>query len=282
MMTRIKMNTETLTINGKTIRFLDNKKPGPVLLLSHGVGASLEFWESIITHQDNPFRMIAWDYPGHGLSDYLEDNNYRLNIFAEYAWQLLEHLSISNVTLVGNSLGCAVSLRMLQQQEQRVDKLVLLNAATLGKEAPLPFRLMNIPIFGEFMTKSVDMAFKQQVAAIFAKPYSLTDKLSEVIKRNVSREGAQSAFLANIRNFTSLAGQATKLVDESVNIVATTQKPILYIHGLDDSVIPSLHSVNAHKISPNSQLLLLDSCGHSPHVEKPQEVIKALSDFCLD
>lgn len=208
------MNCQYLTIDGCKIRYIDNEKSGPVLLLSHGVGASLEFWEELITHQDNAFRMIAWDFPGHGLSEFLDHQEYRLDVFAQYAWQLLDHLKVYHVSLMGNSLGGAVSLRMLKQQAQRVDKLVLLNAALLGEDAPLPFRLMNIPFLGEFMTKSVEMAFKQQVEAIFAKSYVLTNKLSEVIQRNVAREGAQAAFLANIRNFTSLAGQVKHLVDE--------------------------------------------------------------------
>lgn len=273
------MNAKYLTVDGSQIRYVDNENNGPILLLSHGVGASLEFWDELINHPDNSLRMIAWDFPGHGLSSFLDDKNYRLDFYAQRAWQLLEHLGVNNATLVGNSLGGAVSLRMLQQQEQRVDKLVLLNAATIGKEAPMPFRLMTIPVLGEIMTKSVDMAFKQQVEAIFAKSYKLTDKLREVIKRNVSREGAQAAFLANIRNVTSLTGLNKKLVDESLQIVSTTTKPILYIHGLEDTVIPVSHSENAHAHTADSKLIVMEDCGHTPHVEKTDALLQALKAF---
>jgi pimeloyl-ACP methyl ester carboxylesterase len=276
------MNAKYLTIDGCKIRYFDNEKSGgSVLFLSHGVGASLEFWEDIIAQQDNPFRMIAWDYPGHGLSDFLEDKNYRLDIYAQYAWQLLDYLKVNNVSLMGNSLGGAVSLRMHKQQAQRVDKLVLLNAATLGKEAPLPFRLMTIPVLGEFMTKSADMAFKQQVAAIFAKSYQLTDKMRDVIQRNVAREGAQAAFLANIRQFTTLGGLAKNLVDESRQILSTMTKPTLFIHGREDAVIPLSHSEQAHALTPDSKLIIMEDCGHTPHVEKAEELIKALNAFCI-
>lgn len=275
------MNAQYFTVDGSQIRYVDNENSGPVLLLLHGVGGSLELWDALINQPENPFRMIAWDFPGHGLSSFLDDKNYRLDLYAQRAWQLLDHLGVNHVTLVGNSLGGAVSLRMQQQQEPRVDKLVLLNAATIGKEAPMPFRLMTIPVLGEIMTKSVDVAFKQQVAAIFAKSYVLTDKMRDVIKRNVSREGAQAAFLANIRNFTSLAGLAKNLVDESLQIISTTTKPILYIHGREDSVIPLSHSENAHAMTVNSKLIVMEDCGHSPHVEKAEELIKALRAFCF-
>lgn len=276
------MNAQYLNVGGSQIRYVDNENSGPVILLLHGVGASLEFWEELLNHPDNSFRMIAWDLPGHGLSDFVDDKNYRPDFFAQCAWQLLDHLRVNNTSLVGNSLGGAISLRMKQQQGQRVDKLVLLNAAMLGKEAPMPFRLMNIPILGEILTASVDMAFKQQVEAVFAKSYVLTDTLRDVIERNVSRKGAQAAFLANIRQLTSLAGQAKSQIDESLKIVSTMNKPTLFIHGREDSVIPLSHSEKAHALTSNSKLIIMEDCGHSPHVEKPDEIFQALKTFLQD
>lgn len=275
----IKVNERYLNISGCNIRYIDNEKNGPVLFLTHGVGASLEFWDEIFNHHENTFRLIAWDIPGHGLSDFIDNKDYRLDLFAQYGWQLLDHLKVDHASLMGNSLGGAVSLRMLQQQAPRVDKLVLLNAAMLGKEAPMPFRLMNIPVLGEFMTKSSDMAFKQQVEAIFAKTYVLTDKMREVIKRNVARDGAQAAFLANIRRFTTLGGQSKSLVVESRKILATMTKPTLFIHGREDGVIPLQHSENAQALTAGSKLIVMEDCGHSPHVEKADALMQALKAF---
>ncbi len=276
------MDAKYLTINSCKIRYFDNEKSGPVLFLSHGVGASSEFWEELITLQDNAFRMIAWDYPGHGRSDFLNDKDYRLDVFAQYAWQLLDHLKINNATLIGNSLGGAVSLRMLKLKESRVDKLVLLNAAMLGNDAPRPFRLMTIPVLGEIMTKSADMAYKQQIAAIFAKSYQVTDKMPAVIKRNVSRPGAQAAFLATIRLCTSFGGQSKSLVNEAHQILSTIKKPTLFIHGKEDRVIPVSHSEQAHALTPNSKLMIMQDCGHTPHVEKPHALLQALKEFIRD
>lgn len=273
------MNAKYLNIDGCKIRYFDNESNGPVLFLSHGVGASLEFWEALIAQSGSAFRMIAWDYPGHGLSDFLDDKDYRIDLYAQYAWHLLDYLNVNTTSLIGNSLGGAVSLRMLKQKEERVEKLVLLNAATLGKESPLPFRLMTIPVFGEFITKSVDMAFKQQVTAIFHQSYQLTDKMSDLIKRNVARDGAQAAFLANIRQFTTLGGLAKHLVDETRQILSTMTKPILFVHGREDQVIPLSHSEHAHHLVKHSKLIVMENCGHTPHVEKVPELLDSLKEF---
>lgn len=276
------MDAKYLTINGCKIRYVDNEKSGPVLFLSHGVGASLEFWEELITLKDNAFRMIAWDYPGHGRSDFLKDKEYRLDVFAQYAWQLLDHIKVNNATLIGNSLGGAVSLRMLKQQAPRVDKLVLLNSSTLGNDTPRPFSLMTIPFLGEFMTKSAQIGYKQQVEAIFSKSYQADDKMPAVIKRNVEREGAQAAFLATIRLCTSFVGQSKSLVNEAHQILSTIKKPTLFVHGTEDKVIPVSHSEQAHALTPNSKLIILEDCGHTPQVEKPHVVLQALKEFIQD
>jgi pimeloyl-ACP methyl ester carboxylesterase len=132
------------------------------------------------------------------------------------------------------------------------------------------------------MTRSADMAYKQQIAAIFAKSYQADDKMPAVIKRNVAREGAQAAFLATIRQCTSFGGQSKSLVNESHQILSTIKKPTLFIHGREDRVIPVSHSENAHAFTPNSKLIIMEDCGHTPQVEKPHSLLKALKEFVQD
>jgi pimeloyl-ACP methyl ester carboxylesterase len=56
--------------------------------------------------------------------------------------------------------------------------------------------------------------------------------------------------------------------------------PTLIIWGLDDKMIPSNYARELESI-PDSKLILMDGCGHTPYVEKPNEfsdiVLKFLS-----
>jgi 2-hydroxy-6-oxonona-2,4-dienedioate hydrolase len=272
------MSDHYLTIQGCKVRYRDTGGTGPVVLLTHGIGASLETWEAMLAGVDESIRWISWDVPGHGMSDF-EASYADLATIAEAGWQLLDSLNVERAVLAGNSMGGAISIRMAQSKPERTVKLGLLDAATLGRQSPMPFRLMTIPMLGELMTKPGKMAVEQQIEAIFYRSDAISERAREIITRNVMRPGASKAFLAILRNMTSLGGQNKALVAQAQDFLATTQLPVLYIHGRQDQVIPLMHSEQTDQRTANSTLLILEACGHTPQLEEPQAVAKALTDF---
>jgi 2-hydroxy-6-oxonona-2,4-dienedioate hydrolase len=274
------MSDHYLTIQGCKVRYRDTGGTGPAVLLTHGIGASLETWEAMLAEVDESIRWISWDVPGHGMSDF-EASYADLTIIAEAGWQLLDSLSVERAVLAGNSMGGAISIRMAQREPERTAKLGLLDAATLGRQSPMPFRLMTIPMLGELMTKPGKMAVEQQIEVIFYRSDAISERTREVITRNVMRPGANKAFLAILRNMTSLGGQNKALVVQAQDFLATTQLPVLYIHGRQDQVIPLMHSEQTDQHTANSSLLILEECGHTPQLEQPQTVAKALVEFVL-
>lgn len=232
----------------------------------------------MLAEVDERIRWISWDVPGHGLSDF-DANNSDLPTFAELGWQLLDALSVERAVLAGNSMGGAISALMAGSQPERTDKLGLLNSATMGKHSPMPFRLMTIPILGEILSKPGKMAIKRKIDAIFYNSDAISERTREMITRNVMRPGASKVFLTILRSMTSLDGQNSALVAQVLGILSSTQMPILFIHGRYDEVVPLAHSEHAHQHSANSSLLILEDCGHTPQLEQPQTVAKALVEF---
>lgn len=55
--------------------------------------------------------------------------------------------------------------------------------------------------------------------------------------------------------------------------------PVLIVQGKNDELMPAHTALSLHQALPSSQLLLLDACGHSAFLEKPDEVNAALLDF---
>jgi pimeloyl-ACP methyl ester carboxylesterase len=191
-------------------------------------------------------------------------------------------LNVDQVALVGNSMGGAISVFMSEMLPAQTTKLGLLNAATMGKETPMSFRLMNVPILGELLTKPGKMAIAQQIEAIFYHSDEISDRTREIITRNVMHPGASKAFLTILRNMTDLGGQNRLLVTHMLDILSTTQLPVLYIHGRQDAVIPLAHSESADQQTANSSLLILEECGHTPQLEQPDVVLSALIELVLD
>lgn len=268
------MSDSFVSIHGVRVRYRDSGGAGPAVLMTHGIGESLEFWHRQFDDLGQSLRLIAWDMPGHGLSDESADAM-SLEGQAGVAWQLLDALGVEQVHLVGNSLGAAMSLRMADQVPGRVSSLLLANSAALGAEVFGPFKLMVLPLLGELMNKPGPMAVTQQIKAIVLKPEAITPVVRAAIERNIHRPGAVAHFLRQLRAMTTLRGQRPAVWMYSHQILSGLAIPVRIVHGEQDVVLPISHSVTAHGLCEGSELVRLEDCGHTPQLEQP-EVFNAL------
>lgn len=272
------MSDQFITVKDVNLRYRDTGGNGPALLLTHGIGSSLETWSRQEEALGKGFRVISWDLPGHGLSGHGQQP-YGADKFAETAWALLDALKVDTVTLSGNSLGAAISIRMLAVHAARVKSLVLLNGATLGTDIPLPFKLMLLPILGAVFTKPSERSVDMQIKAIFHPDFPVTDEIRALVRRNAYKEGGQQSFVNTLRALSTLSGQRPQEVARSLSILSQATCPVVFAHGRQDDVLPLDHSVNTQRLTPGSELLVLENCGHTPQIEKPDEVNRLLMRY---
>ncbi|TXT41127.1 MAG: alpha/beta hydrolase fold protein [Comamonadaceae bacterium] len=272
------MTDSMILVDGIQVRYRDSGGTGPAVLLLHGIGGSLELWAQQFVAANQNLRLIALDLPGHGLSDF-GAQPYAPKSFASFVWQFANALGLEQVHLVGNSMGGAICLQMLVQQSARVKTVLLAAAATLGRDGPLPFRLMTLPVLGEMLSRGNAMAVTQQLKAIFHPEFVVSEDLRKTVERNVMRPGAQAAFLATLRQMSDLGGQRADLVREAQAALRSVTQALLILHGRQDSVIPFAHSENAHQLAVGSRLLLVDHCGHTPQLEQPAVFNAALQEL---
>lgn len=264
------MHDSYVNVDGVMVRYRDSggwSSIAPTVLLMHGIGGSLELWSGQFVPTLAGLRLIALDLPGHGQSDF-GDQPCFIKKFASFVWRFADALGLERVHLAGNSMGAAIGLQMLALQPLRTRSLLLAAAATLGREAPIPFRLMTLPLLGPLMTSPGAMAVKQQLAAIFHPDYAIPADIRSTVERNVMRPGAQAAFLATLRELTDLGGQRATLVVDAHAALRAANVPVLLLHGRQDSVIPVAHSENAHRLAPRTQLQIIGDCGHTPQLEQ--------------
>ncbi|BFM49907.1 alpha/beta hydrolase [Marinomonas sp. THO17] len=265
------MKSLSLEVGNIRVRYHDTGKDLPVLVLLHGIGGSLELWQYQLTSLSPYFRVIALDLPNHGLSD-IGEKAFDVVEYADFMWAFLDKLAISKVHLAGNSMGGAICIHMSASQPDRVDKMVLLNAATLGRQTPLPFRLMSLPVIGKLLARPNKVAVDQQINSIFLHTNALSDEVKLIIHRNVMRDGAQKAFLRTLNKMVSWTGQKKSLCQLSLERLKSTSCSVYFVHGRQDAVLPYQHSKNAHQNTPGSELVILENCGHTPQIEMPIEV----------
>lgn len=267
-----------VSVDGVAIRYVDTGGEGIPVLLSSGIGGSLEFWSAQLEALGDSLRLIAWDYPGHGLSA-MERRPMDPDDSAAFALALMDALGLDRVVAVGNSLGGAIALRMAGLAPQRIAGLVLAAPAMMGPEVFLPFRLMSLPGLGELLTRPGEQAVRQQLAALFHDPAVASDSLRQIVRRNVYRPGAARALLVALRQTLTLAGVRKAYWTKSLDLLKSTTCQVLLVHGKEDVVLPFQQSVDGLSLLRRGNLTLIDQCGHTPQVENAPLFNELLTKF---
>ena len=123
-------------VYGQNIHYFEVGR-GPTVILLHGLGGAKEFWLANIGALASKYHVYAIDQIGFGQSDKpLID--YKIATFADFLHGFMQTEKIAKATLVGNSLGGWIATDFAVQHPEMVDKLVLVDAAGLTWQKPLP------------------------------------------------------------------------------------------------------------------------------------------------
>jgi pimeloyl-ACP methyl ester carboxylesterase len=112
------------------------------VVLVHGWKGSHRLFDRAIARLSERQRVVAFDLRGMGESD-KPRSNYDFDELSGDLGFVLRALELDDVTLVGWSMGCTVSLRYMERGGERVGRLVLMNG---------PLRLTKAPDFPHAMT----------------------------------------------------------------------------------------------------------------------------------
>ncbi|WP_085698286.1 alpha/beta fold hydrolase [Pseudomonas sp. B26(2017)] len=227
------MSTFT-TRDGTEIYFKDWGSGKPVLF-SHGWPLDADMWEYQMEYlSSRGYRTIAFDRRGFGRSEQ-PWTGYDYDTFADDIAQLIEHLDLRDVTLVGFSMGGGdVSRYIARHGSERVAGLVLLGAVT-----PL---FGQKPDFAEGVDKSVFDGIKAgllkdraQFIADFNAPFYGTNQ-GQKVSNGVLTQTLNMALLASLKGTLDCV-TAFSETDFRPDM-AKIDVPTLVIHGDGDQIVP--------------------------------------------
>ena len=267
------------TENGASIEihYEDHGSGDPVVLI-HGYPLNGNSWE----RQERELlatghRVISYDRRGFGRSSQ-PTVGYDYDTFAADLNALLEHLDLSDVVLVGFSMGSGEVTRYLASYgSARVRK-----AALLGAIPPYLRKTEDNP-------DGVDGAvFDQIKAAIAADRYAwFKDFLDNfyntdtLMPARISEQAWQASFnvAAGASPFASYACVDTWLTDFRDDL-AKIDIPVLVVHGTDDRILPfEATAARLPDLIDDVKLVAVEGGPHNIAWTHPDEVNEALLDF---
>ena len=229
---------------------------GEPLMLLHGLFGALSNFEPLIEYFKIRNKVIVPMLPLLEM-DLLHTSVGGLQKFVQ---KFIEHRNYNNIHLLGNSLGGHVALVHILKNPEKVKSLILTGSSGLFENG-----------MGDTYPKRGDKEYiRNKTALTFYDPSMATDELvDEVFEITNNR-------LKVIKIITLAKSAIRNNLGEELSQI---QQPTCLIWGNNDIITPPFVGKEFNKLIPNSELHLVDKCGHAPMMEVPVEFNKILSGF---
>ena len=254
---------------------------GTAVILIHGLGASADIWMHNVEALAKGHRVYVPDLVGFGRSD-RPGASFSPFDYTRFLDDFINILNMDRVSLVGQSLGGGIALYYALQFPQKVNKLVLVDNAGLGKEVIWTLRWMSLPLVGELFSypsrKGVEIFFKLAVR----NRALVTKDFVELYYHIFSRPGFQKFFLRLLRQIVNIRGAREEILDPIMGNLYKITQPVLIIWGDKDRVLPLKHGRLGKEKLPDAELKIMEGCGHIPFFERSDEFNNAVLKFLAE
>lgn len=229
---------------------------GETLLLLHGLMGALSNWEKVVEEFSPNYRVILPILPIYDLP--LLTTGVRS--LSKFIHKFIKFKKLSNVILLGNSLGGHVGLIYVLAHPGYVKALVLTGSSGLYENA-----------FGGSFPKRESIDFvREKVQYTFYDPKTATDELVNEVFQTINDRHKVIRILA-------MAKSAIR--HNMKKDLRKITMPVSLIWGRDDKITPPEVAIEFNELLPNSELHWIDKCGHAPMMEQPEEFNKYLTMF---
>ena len=255
---------------------LESTDDAPTFVLLHGSLFNAFTWNEVMDFFSERGQVVAYDQIPYGLSeklvagDWTERNPYTFEAAVDQLFLFLDALDVNHVVLVGSSYGGTLAVQAALAQPERVEALVLVDAAVYVQEE-MPAWLFELPQMrrlGPLFARQFGQneAFIRQT---YLNPDQISDERMTLTTIHTQVEDWDVAFWEYLRVWGVDTPDLAARIPE-------IQQPALVITGDSDAIVPVTDSQRLDSELPNSELVILPSCGHVPQEECPEAFEEAV------
>lgn len=261
-----------------TLKYIDRGQ-GPVILLLHGVPTSGWLYRKMIDPLvEAGYRVIAPDMLGFGSSDSPEGYEiYAEDMHAQRLLELMDHLKIEQWTHVTHDAGGLWTWELLQQDSNRIEKLVLLNTIVYeeGFQPPIRFKkgfMARIAMWSYRNGLTTNMMLKK-----LFQGGMMENTLNEADIEGYKRPMLEGKTKAMYYFFT----QTCNALPNYQPMIQEMDVPTNIIWGENDSFLllePQKEALQKDLSLKENDIHMLDA-KHFIQEEKPEEIVKLIVGF---
>jgi pimeloyl-ACP methyl ester carboxylesterase len=255
---------------------------GPVkLVLLHGLAARAETWTDLIhLFPNDRYTLYILDLLGSGESAKPASADYSIRAHSRRLLDFLEREGLSQVTLVGHSMGGAVVLlaaieAMQEGRESLLKSAVVLAGPGFLQGLPLIARIFRMPLAGSlFIMLYAPKAWVKIGLRAAYHDQRLVDR--EHMARYAPCYQDRKARRALVETCRQLVPPDC---EEITACYGELRLPMLLLWGRQDRIVPLSQGERLEKAIPGARLAVIEECGHNPQEEKPRETWEIIDGF---
>jgi pimeloyl-ACP methyl ester carboxylesterase len=263
MATPVQPSVQTVQQDGigsVDVAVVDRGVGQPFLLLHGGGGPDTIAGFAELLATSYPARVITPTHPGFGGTARPEALHTIGQLAALYV-ALLDQLDLTDVTVVGNSIGGWIAAEMALAKSPRIGGAILIDA--VGIDVP------GHPV-ADFFSLSMDQVFELS----FHNPDPFRIDPAKL------PPAAQQAAASNRSALAAYAGAS--MSDPSlIERLSSSEIPTLALWGDSDQIVDPHYGRAYAAAIPTARFQLLTDTGHMPQVETPDQVLQAIRDSAI-
>ncbi|MGE5271402.1 MAG: alpha/beta fold hydrolase [Thiohalocapsa sp.] len=232
---------------------------GPLVLFLHGAGGVPQ-WLPFFDRLAERVELLVPEHPGFGGSD---DPPWIRSIgdLALFYLDLVEEAGLDSIHLIGNSLGGWLAAEILIRDRSRFKSLVQL--------APAGLRVNGVPCGDNFIwgpEEAVRNLYHDQ---------SFADRMLAL----TPSEEQLDVMLHNRFTVAKFGWQPRWYDPDLEKWLHRIKLPALVVWGNDDRIMPAAYAARWQERLPQARLVMVERCGHLPHVEHADRVAAEVGNF---
>ncbi len=252
---------------------VSGRRDGRPLLFAHGFGCDQNMWRLVAPAFADAYRIVRFDYVGHGRSDASAYDPERYASLAGYAEDVLDvcrSLDLRDVVFVGHSVSSMVGALAAIQEPDRFAGLIMV--------APSPRYIDDAGYRGGFTRADID----ELLDSLDSNYLGWSSVMAPVIVGNPERpelsEELTNSFCRTDPTIASQFARVTFLSDNRADLPKVGVR-CLVLQCSQDAIAPPAVGQYVNDQLPDSELVQLQATGHCPQLSAPDETIAAMRSF---
>jgi sigma-B regulation protein RsbQ len=269
------MEASTLTAEARhrsNVTISGQPSPAPAIVFLHGLGSDQTSWRRLAPAFESRYQVVLLDLIGAGKSDVASYDYARygsLHAHADDLLAVLHELNLYDVVFVGHSISSMIGVLAAIKEPKRFGRLVLL--------APSP-RFVNAEGYkGGFEQKDI----QELLAAMEANYHGWSEGVAALMTDANRPELVMELTNSFFQTQPSIAqhfARVTFFADHRADLPFLTT-PTLILQCAHDVVAPVAVGTYLQENLVDSQLVVIDTPGHSAHLTAPKEVLHEIEQF---